>query len=211
MPVVKSLNQLFSRYGPSSLTSHPQGYIKICSLKESWNETLLPLAPLLHPHVHMKMVMVFSGHPWESSTNKTAPVQDPPHNSGECNSISCSFRSVTLVYRFTCARSVGALSRNEFHSTQAVHVDVRPDGAHWLEGLDNDRDAWLLLVLCRDSPSMSATLEATARRGVGTTALDDALVCGGLVRLELCVLSALRLSRVAGKGEVEAKHETVEN
>ena len=62
MPVVKSPNQLFSRYGPSSMTSHPQGYIKICSLKESWKwDSLLPLTPLLHPHVHIKMVMVYWG------------------------------------------------------------------------------------------------------------------------------------------------------
>lgn len=50
MPVIESLTQLFSRYVPSSLTSHPQGYIKICSLKGSWKgDTLQPLIPLIHP------------------------------------------------------------------------------------------------------------------------------------------------------------------
>lgn len=61
-PIIKSLTQRFSSYIPSSLTSHPQGYIKICSLKGGWKwDTLLPLIPPIHPHVHVKMVMVFSG------------------------------------------------------------------------------------------------------------------------------------------------------
>lgn len=60
MPVIESLTQLFSHYVPSSLTSHPQGYIKICSPKGSWKwDTLQPLIPLIHPHVHVKMVTVF--------------------------------------------------------------------------------------------------------------------------------------------------------
>lgn len=63
MPVIKSLTQLFSRYFQSSLTSHPQGYIKICSPKGSWkSDTLQSLIPLTHRHVHVKMMMmVFSG------------------------------------------------------------------------------------------------------------------------------------------------------
>lgn len=62
MPVIESLTQLFSRYGPSSLTSHPQGYIKICSPEGSWKwDTPQPLIPLIHPHVHIKTVMVYTG------------------------------------------------------------------------------------------------------------------------------------------------------
>lgn len=50
MPVIESLTQLFSGYVPCSLTSHPQGYIKICSLKGSWKwDTLLPPIRPLHP------------------------------------------------------------------------------------------------------------------------------------------------------------------
>lgn len=58
IPVIESLTQLFSHYVPSCLTSHPQGYIKICSLKESskW-DTVLPLIPPLHPRVHVKVVV----------------------------------------------------------------------------------------------------------------------------------------------------------
>lgn len=59
LPVIESLTQVFSRYAPSSLTSHPRGYIKICAQKESWKwDTLLPPIPPLHPHVHVKTVTV---------------------------------------------------------------------------------------------------------------------------------------------------------
>lgn len=44
--VIESLSQLFSCYLPCCLTSHPHGYIKICSLKRKWN-TLLPQIILL--------------------------------------------------------------------------------------------------------------------------------------------------------------------
>ena len=57
MPVIESLTRLFSRYAPSNLTSHPQGYIKICSPKGGWKQdTLQPRIPPIHPHVHIKTV-----------------------------------------------------------------------------------------------------------------------------------------------------------
>lgn len=62
MPIIESLTQLLSCYIPSSLTSHPQGYIKICTPKGSWKwDTPLPLIPPVYPHVYVKMMMVHSG------------------------------------------------------------------------------------------------------------------------------------------------------
>lgn len=66
MPVIESLTQLFSCYNPSSLTSHPQGYIKICSPKGSWKwDTLQPLIPVdTSSCAHKDGSGVFRGRCW---------------------------------------------------------------------------------------------------------------------------------------------------